>query len=480
MTSMKKTKIICTMGPNSDKEGMLEQLINAGMDIARFNFSHGTHEEQRVRMDLLKAARTKMKKPIAILLDTKGPEIRTGLLKAGKVILEEGATFTLTTKVIEGDEKLCSQTYDELPKDVKKGDKILIDDGLIGLRVESVTETEVVCIVESGGELGSQKGINVPNSNVNLPNITEKDVKDIIFGIEQGIDFIAASFVRNEDAIMEIKELLKRHGAEHISVIAKIENMEGVENIDEIILAADGIMVARGDLGVEIPAWEVPHIQKEIIRKCNECYTPVIIATQMLDSMIRNPRPTRAEVTDVANAIYDGTDAIMLSGETAVGKYPVEAVQMMVDIALSSEPYINYASFLDYKIIPGQKNVSGSVGLAAVQSSIHLEAKCIVTPTVSGVTARLISNFRPKVPIYAVAPNEMIQRRMQLMWGVTPLAGSTEENTEDIISHAMNVVRREDYIRKGDLVVFTAGNPATNIIRGQGAVTNMMHIVQAL
>ena len=476
---MKKTKIICTMGPNTDTPGLMEELIEAGMDIARFNFSHGAHEEQKGRMNLLKKARQKTKKAIAILLDTKGPEIRTGLLTAGKVVLKEGQQFTLTTKKIDGDEKGCTQTYKELPKDVKKGDKILIDDGLIGLCVEATTKTDVVCTVEAGGILGEKKGVNVPNVRVNLPNITERDIKDIIFGVSQDIDFVAASFVRNADAIKEIKQLLKKHKAGHIGVIAKIENMEGVDNIDKIISAADGIMVARGDLGVEVPAWNVPHIQKEIIRKCNEHYKPVITATQMMDSMMRNPRPTRAEVTDVANAIYDGTDAIMLSGETAVGKYPIESVQMMVDIALSSEPHINYERFLDYKILRGQKNVSATVGVAAVTSSIHLEAKCIVTPTVSGETARLISSFRPKVPIYAVTPNEWAQRRMQMMWGVTPIAGYAEDNTEDIISHAMFVVKREKYIEQGDLVVLTAGNPATNSFSGQGAVTNMLHIVQA-
>ena len=476
----KRTKIICTMGPGTEKEEVIGKLIAAGMDIARFNFSHGTHEYHQKLMDTLKSARAKEKAPTAILLDTKGPEIRTGLLENGEdVVLKEGKQFTLTTKNVKGNVSICMQTYKELASDVRKGDIILIDDGLIELRVESTTKTDVVCTVESGGTLGEQKGINVPNVSTNLPNITDKDIEDIIFGIKQGIDFIAASFVRDAGAIKEIKQILKKHDAENISVIAKIENIEGVNNIDKIIQAADGIMVARGDLGVEVPAWHVPHIQKEIIRKCNEHYKPVITATQMLDSMIRNPRPTRAEVTDVANAIYDGTDAIMLSGETAVGKYPVESVQMMVDIALSSEPYIDYERFLDYKTLRGEKNVSGTVGIAAVTSSIHLEADCIVTPTVSGETARLISNFRPKVPIYAVTPNEWAQRKMQLMWGVMPIGGYAESNTEDIISHALYVAKRDKHIEEGDLVVFTAGNPATNIVNGQGAVTNMLHIVQA-
>ena len=477
---MKRTKIICTMGPNTDDEEMMRKLAKAGMDIARFNFSHGDHEEQKTRMDLLKKVRNELKLPIAILLDTKGPEIRTGILEGGqKVYLEEGSRFTLTTEQIEGNNTRCSQTYKDLPKDVKAGDTILIDDGLIQLTVEEVTDTDVVCRVVNGGELGQKKGINVPNVEVKLPAITEQDKNDILFGIEQGIDFIAASFVRNAEAIKEIKELLRANGGERIDVIAKIENAEGVHNIDKIIKAADGVMVARGDLGVEIPAHEVPHIQKMIIRKCNESYKPVITATQMLDSMMRAPRPTRAEVTDVANAIYDGTDAIMLSGETAMGKYPEQAVQMMVKIAECTEPYMTHKRFLDYRALRGNKNVSSAVGVAAVQTTENLGADCIVTPTISGQTARLISNFRPKVPIYAVSPNEWARRKMQIYWGVTSVAGYEEDSTENIISHAMYIVRRENLVKKGDIVVFTAGDPATNMVNGEGAVTNIMQVIQA-
>lgn len=477
---MKRTKIICTMGPNTDDEEMMRKLAKAGMDIARFNFSHGDHEEQKTRMDLLKKVRKELKLPIAILLDTKGPEIRTGILEGGqKVYLEEGSQFTLTTEQIEGNNTRCSQTYKDLPKDVKAGDTILIDDGLIQLTVEEVTDTDVVCRVVNGGELGQKKGINVPNVEVKLPAITEQDKNDILFGIEQGIDFIAASFVRNAEAIKEIKELLRANGGERIDVIAKIENAEGVHNIDKIIKAADGVMVARGDLGVEIPAHEVPHIQKMIIRKCNESYKPVITATQMLDSMMRAPRPTRAEVTDVANAIYDGTDAIMLSGETAMGKYPEQAVQMMVKIAECTEPYMTHKRFLDYRALRRNKNVSSAVGVAAVQTTENLGADCIVTPTISGQTARLISNFRPKVPIYAVSPNEWARRKMQIYWGVTSVAGYEEDSTENIISHAMYIVRRENLVKKGDIVVFTAGDPATNMVNGEGAVTNIMQVIQA-
>ena len=477
---MKKTKVVCTMGPNTNDKELMRKLIRNGMDVARFNFSHGDHAEQKSRMDLLKELREEEHSNVAILLDSKGPEIRTGILEGGqKVYLEEGSRFTLTTEQIEGNNTRCSQTYKNLPKDVKVGDTILIDDGLIQLTVENVTDTDVVCRVVNGGELGQKKGINVPNVEVKLPAITEQDKKDILFGIEQGIDFIAASFVRNAEAIKEIKELLRANGGERIDVIAKIENAEGVHNIDKIIKAADGVMVARGDLGVEIPAHKVPHIQKMIIRKCNESYKPVITATQMLDSMMRAPRPTRAEVTDVANAIYDGTDAIMLSGETAMGKYPEQAVQMMVKIAESTEPYMTHKRFLDYRALRGNKNVSSAVGVAAVQTTENLGADCIVTPTISGQTARLISNFRPKVPIYAVSPNEWARRKMQIYWGVTSVAGYEEDSTENIISHAMYIVRRENLVKKGDIVVFTAGDPATNMVNGEGAVTNIMQVIQA-
>ena len=477
---MKKTKIICTMGPNADDRELLKALATSGMDIARFNFSHVTHEEQKARFDLLKSVRDEVRKPIAILLDTKGPEIRTGVLKnGGKVTLNTGDHFILTSEETEGDEKRVSQTYPQLVNDVNPGDTILIDDGLIGLQVEEIRGKDIVCLVKNGGDLGQRKGINVPNVQVNLPAITDKDREDIIFGIGQGIDFIAASFVRDADAIKEIKQILKEHHAEHVDVIAKIENAEGIKNIDRIINAADGIMVARGDLGVEIPAYEVPHVQKMIVNKCNRKYKPVIIATQMLDSMIRNPRPTRAEVTDVANAIREGTDAIMLSGETAMGKYPLEALKMMVEIAESTEQYLDYENLPDFRMLKGDANVSSAVGVAAVRTATNIQAKCIVTPTMSGQTARLMSNFRSQIPIYAVSPNEWAQRKMQIYWGVTPLKGYSEDSTEHIISHAMYVVKREELVKPGDMVVLTAGDPATNVVKGKGAMTNMMHVIQA-
>ena len=394
-------------------------------------------------------------------------------------MLKEGEEFILTSKEIKGNEKMVYQTYSQLAKDVKPGNTILIDDGLIGLEVKEIRGGDIVCTVRNGGELGQRKGINVPNVRVNLPGITKKDRDDIIFGIEQGIDFIAASFVRDAEAVKEIRAILKEHNAEHVDIIAKIENSEGIENIDKIVSAADGIMVARGDMGVEIPAYEVPHVQKMIVEKCNQKYKPVIIATQMLDSMIRNPRPTRAEVTDVANAIREGADAIMLSGETAMGKYPVEALKMMAQIAESTEQYLDYDMMPEYRTLRGDANVSSAVGVAAVRTATNLEADCIVTPTMSGQTARLMANFRPKQPIYAVTPNAWAQRKMQIYWGVTPLRGYQEDTTEHIISHAMYVVKREGYVREGDMVVFTAGDPATNMVKGKGAMTNMMHVIQA-
>ena len=345
---MKKTKVVCTMGPNTNDKELMRKLIRNGMDVARFNFSHGDHAEQKSRMDLLKELREEEHSNVAILLDTKGPEIRTGLLKDGKkIMLEAGKKFTLTTEEVAGDENIVSISYPGLINDVSRGKTILIDDGLIGLKVVEKKEKELICEIINGGELGERKGVNVPNVPIRLPAITEKDKEDIKFGAEQGIDFIAASFVRNAECILEISSYLKSLGAPFIPIIAKVENSEGIDNIDEIIRAADGVMVARGDLGVEIPAEEVPYLQKMIIQKCNSHFKTVITATQMLDSMMRNPRPTRAEVTDVANAVYDGTDAVMLSGETAQGKYPVEALQMMVHIIENTEQHLDYEEMLE-------------------------------------------------------------------------------------------------------------------------------------
>ena len=474
---MKKTKIICTMGPNTNDESLMRKLVQNGMDIARFNFSHGDHEEQKGRMDMLKELREEEHTNTAILLDTKGPEIRTGILKDGKKItLKEGETFTLTTEDIVGDNKRVSITYKGLVQDIYKGCTILIDDGLIGLRVESKTETEIVCSVVNGGELGERKGVNVPNVAIRLPAITEKDKDDIRFGVEQGIDFIAASFVRNAECVLEIKAYLKELGAPYVPIIAKVENAEGIKNIDEIIRAADGVMVARGDLGVEIPAEEVPYLQKMIIQKCNMNFKTVITATQMLDSMMRNPRPTRAEVTDVANAVYDGTDAVMLSGETAQGKYPLEALQMMVHIIQNTEQHLDYEGMLEKTGGHLKSGVSSAIGYSSVLAASNLNAKCIITPSVSGATARVVSNLRPRQVILGVTPNERTLRRMSIYWGVKPIKSQAFNTTDDICDGAIELAKVKQFVETGEIVVITAGIPSPNVKKERSATSNMMRI----
>ena len=474
---MKKTKIICTMGPNTNDAGLMRRLVQNGMDIARFNFSHGDHEEQKSRMDMLKKIREEEKKPVAILLDTKGPEIRTGVLKGGKkVSLDAGDKFVLTTKDIEGDKTKVSITYGGLVEDVQIGKKILIDDGLIELTVREKTDTDIICTVDNGGELGERKGVNVPNVPIRLPAITEKDKDDLKFGVEQEVDFIAASFVRNAECILEIRAWLKECGSPYIPIIAKIENAEGIKNIEEIIRCADGVMVARGDLGVEIPAEEVPYLQKMLIQKCNDYYKPVITATQMLDSMIRNPRPTRAEVTDVANAVYDGTDAVMLSGETAQGKYPLEALQMMVHIVENTEEHLDYEVILEKAAEHKRKGISSAIGYASVAAADNLGAKCIVTPSVSGATARVGSKFKPKADIIGVTPNEATLRRMQIYWGVRPYKSIEFNTTEDILTGAIELISAKQVVEPGDIIVLTAGIPSPNIKRSKEGVSNMMRI----
>ncbi|SCI18937.1 Pyruvate kinase [uncultured Ruminococcus sp.] len=477
---MKKTKIICTMGPRTMDKIILKELIAGGMNVARFNFSHGSYEEHAERIALVRQVSEQLGIPVALVLDTKGPEIRTGLLKDGKkVSLEQGKEFTLYTEEREGDETGCSITYQQLVYDVRKGDTILIDDGLIGLEVQRVSADKIECIIKNGGELGERKGVNVPNVKIHLPGVTQKDREDILFGIEQGVDYIAASFVRNSDCIMDIREILEDNHGRDIGIIAKIENAEGVENIDEILDAADGIMVARGDLGVEIPADQVPHIQKKIIHKCNRKCKPVVTATQMLDSMIRNPRPTRAEAGDVANAIYDGSDAIMLSGETAMGKYPVEAVRMMAKIAETTEAHLDYSNLQKLNKKQRKKDISMAVGFASVSTAEILKASCLVVPTMTGYTARMISSLRPKTPIYAISPSEQAVRRMQLYWGVYAMPGETEDSTRHMITNSMKIILRRKLIKKGELAVFTAGDPATNMVSGRGRSTNVMQVVEA-
>lgn len=474
---MKKTKIVCTMGPSTDDKEVLRRLIQSGMDVARFNFSHGTHEEQKRRMDLLKVIREEEHSNTAILLDTKGPEIRTGLLKGRKkVTLVEGNTFTLVPEEIEGDDTKVSITYGGLVDDVDKGQRILIDDGLIGLEVIKKDGRNIICNIINGGELGERKGVNVPNVPVRLPAITEKDKEDIRFGVEQDVDFIAASFVRNAECILEIKAYLKSLKAPFIPIIAKIENAEGIQNIEEILRAADGIMVARGDLGVEIPAEELPYLQKLMIQKCNDNFKTVITATQMLDSMIRNPRPTRAEVTDVANAVYDGTDAVMLSGETAAGKYPVEALQMMVHIVENAEEHLDYDRLLTKAGDHLKASLSSAIGYSSVLAAANLNAKCIITPSVSGATTRVVSNMKPKQEILGITPNERALRRMSIYWGVRPLKSLAFDTTEDICNGAIELAAVKQYVDTGDIVVLTAGIPSPNIQKEKSGASNMMRI----
>ena len=455
---MKKTKVVCTMGPNTNDRELMKKLMENGMDVARFNFSHGDHEEQKGRMDLLKELREELHTNTAILLDTKG------------------AQFTLTVDDIVGDQNKVSITYAGLVEDVEAGKVILIDDGLIELKVLRKTEKDIVCEVINGGELGEKKGVNVPNVSVRLPAITEKDRDDIRFGVEQGIDFIAASFVRNAESVLEIKAFLKELNAPFIPIIAKIENAEGIKNIDEIIRAADGIMVARGDLGVEIPAEEVPYLQKMLIQKCNSNFKTVITATQMLDSMIRNPRPTRAEVTDVANAVYDGTDAVMLSGETAQGKYPLEALQMMVHIIENTEQHLDYERMLETRGGDLKTGLSSAIGYSSVLAAANLNAKCILTPSVSGATTRVVSNLRPKQLILGVTPNERTLRRMSIYWGVKPLQSQQFNTTDDICDGAIELAKIKEYVEPGDVVVLTAGIPSPNVKQERSTASNMMRI----
>lgn len=475
---MKKTKIICTMGPNTDNRELMKALAENGMDIARFNFSHGDYEEQKARLDNLKSVREELGLPIAALLDTKGPEIRTGLLKDGnKVTLTAGQTYVLTTREIVGDETIAHINYNGLNEDVTTGNKILIDDGLIELEVQEVNGTDIICTVINGGELGQRKGVNVPNVKIKLPALTEKDKEDIRFGIEQDFDFIAASFVRTADAINEIKEMLAEAGST-IKVIAKIENAEGIENLDAIIEASDGIMVARGDLGVEVPAQELPHLQKMIIRKCNLACKPVITATQMLDSMIRNPRPTRAEVTDVANAVYDGTDVVMLSGETAMGKYPVEALKMMGQICEDTEKHLDYGAYRQRKVnAENTKNISNAVCYSSVSTAHDLEAKVIVAPTITGLTTCLLSKWRPGVQIVGLSPSATAVRQMQIYWGVKPYQAKRADSTDVLIWSSLELLKEKEILKEGDLAVVTAG-VVTKATRHEPATdTNIMRVV---
>lgn len=479
-TEMRKTKIICTLGPSTDNEEIMKELMLQGMNVARFNFSHANHEEHLQRLKMLKRIRNEINLPIAALLDTKGPEIRIGSFKDGKIQLTKGQKFMLTIKEVEGNEEQVSISYKDLPKDVKKGSTILIDDGLVELTVDKVEAAEdIYCTVKNDGVISNNKGVNVPGVALSMDFISEKDKNDILFGIKNGYDFIATSFTRTAQDIHDVKTLLKENGGEKIQIIAKIENMQGVENIDEIIEEADGIMIARGDMGVEIPGEEVPVLQKLIIKKVYNAGKPVITATQMLDSMIKNPRPTRAETTDVANAIYDGTSAIMLSGETAAGKYPIQALQTMVRIAERTERDIDYKK--RFRTIENVSNtdVTEAISHATCTIAHDMNAKAIITVTKSGRTARKVTKYRPECPIMGCATYPHICRQLNLSWGIYPLHIREEQDSYVLFDHAIKEVMQSGFLKEGDLSVITAGLPlgvsgTTNLIKVQIAGESYM------
>ena len=467
---MRKTKIICTLGPSTDKDGVLRELIANGMNVARFNFSHGSHEEHKGRLDLLKSLREELGKPVAALLDTKGPEIRLKDFKNGTEMLEAGQTFTLTTRDVEGTKEICSITYKDLPQDVAPGGTIMLDDGLIKLQIQTVNDTDIVCTVLNNGKIKNKKGVNVPGVHLSMPYMSQRDKDDIIFGIEQGFDFIAASFVRTAQDVYEIRNLLNEYDS-NIRIIAKIENREGVNNIDSILAAADAVMVARGDLGVEIDFTELPGIQKTIIDRSFSFGKPIVTATQMLDSMIVNPRPTRAEISDVANAIYDGTSAIMLSGETAAGAYPVEALKTMSAIAERTEQEGFHLRGRMMDSNPGKISVSDATAHAACLTARDVNAAAIVTVSESGTTARLLSKYRPQQPIIACVMREQVQRQLSLSWGITPLMMSLAHSTDELIEMSTALAKENGYLHNGELAVVTAGVPV-----GVSGTTNMIKI----
>ena len=464
---MRKTKIICTLGPSTDQEGVLRELVANGMNVARFNFSHGSHEEHLGRFEKLKAIREELGKSVAALLDTKGPEIRLKDFKNGTEMLEAGQTFTLTTREVEGTKEICSITYKDLPQDVQPGGTIMLDDGLIMLHIEQVTDTDIICTVLNSGKIKTKKGVNVPGVHLSMPYLSQKDREDIIFGVQNGFDFIAASFVRTAQDVYDIRNLLNEYDS-NIRIIAKIENREGVNNIDSILSAADAVMVARGDLGVEIDFTELPGIQKDIIDRSFSFGKPIVTATQMLDSMMVNPRPTRAEISDVANAIYDGTSAIMLSGETAAGDYPVEALKTMSAIAERTENEEHYRSQRHAEI---QISVSDATAHAACLTAKDVNAAAIVTVSESGNTARLLSKYRPEQPIIACVMKEQVQRQLALSWGITPLMMPLAHSTDELIEMSTSLAKENGYLHNGELAVVTAGVPV-----GVSGTTNMIKI----
>lgn len=468
---MKKTKIVCTIGPSSDSYEVLKALVNEGMNVARLNFSHGTHPEHKKRIDTIKKLRDDLDEPIAIMLDTKGPEIRIKTFKDGMIRIEQGQDFTLTSEDVEGDETRVSVTYKDIAKDLKADDRVLIDDGLVEFTVISVDENNVYMRAVNSGELSDRKGVNLPSVKVNLPTLTEKDIEDLIFGIENDVDFIAASFIRSAKDVLEIRKILESNGGDDIKIISKIENLEGVQNIDEIIDVSDGIMVARGDMGVELDEEDIPLVQKDIIRKCNLKGKFVITATQMLDSMIRNPRPTRAEVTDVANAILDGSSAIMLSGETAAGTYPVKACEMMRKIAVKIEDSLDYKIIVDSTNDEHEINITNSIAKATREAALDLDAKVIIAATTSGLTARNISKFKPKSPIIAATTDEKVRRQLAIEWGVYPIRATLASSIDDLFYESINILKNIKFVKEGELVILTAGMPL-----GKAGSTNIMMV----
>ena len=472
---MRKTKIICTLGPATDSRETIEALIRGGMNAARFNFSHGSHAEQLKRLQLFAGVRDSMGRPVATILDTKGPEIRIRKFAEPVVELHAGETFTLTTEDIVGDSSRVSVTYPDLPKEIEKGQRILIDDGLIGIEAEELTDTEIICRVINGGTLSANKSINIPGAHIRLPALTEQDISDIQFGIANDFDFIAASFIRQASDVEAIRKVLKENGGEKIRIISKIENQEGVDNLDAILDASDGIMVARGDLGVEIPASRVPVLQKEMIRKGLKAGKPVITATQMLDSMMRNPRPTRAEVSDVANAVFDGTSCVMLSGETAGGKYPLESLQAMDNIVTEAENSIDFWAEFDRTHMTPEANINDAITHTCCLTAKDLNAAAIVTATNSGHTARMISRFRPACPVAALTMFEKVRRQMALSWGVLPFLTGEVNSTDRIFSLSAEIALKEKLVRAGDTIIITAGVPL-----GRSVATNLIkaHVVE--
>ena len=469
---MRKTKIICTLGPAVDSEQAMRQLILKGMNAARFNFSHGTHESHLVQLNKLKRVRDELGRPVATILDTKGPEIRIRTFASGPVVLKRGDPFVLTSEDVPGDQTRVSVTYSRLHEELSPGCRVLIDDGLVELIVDQVQGTDIYCTVETGGELSSNKSINIPDVAIPLPSLTQRDEEDIKFAVEQDFDFIAASFVRKAQDVKDIRAVLKKYGGEDIRIIAKIENREGVNNLEEIIAASDGVMVARGDLGVEIPAHEVPVLQKKMIAGTVAKGKPVIIATQMLDSMIRNPRPTRAEVSDVANAVFDGASCVMLSGETASGKYPIEALETMVDTIAAAENAIDYWGRFQKIGSQSADTVGDAITHTCCLAAMDLNAKAILAATSSGTTARMIARFKPACTIAALTMTERVRRQLAIIWGVHPYLYGTVDSTDRLFSLAVECARKEGVVAPGDTVVITAGLPigesgSTNLIKAQ-------------